>query len=247
MTDVLVSVIIPSFNRFKFLLKAIESVLNQTYKNVEIIVVNDCSTQEEYYKYNYNKEFGDKVFVVNLPRNSRSYLGRVAGGGNARNIGIMLAKGEYIAFLDDDDYFLPTKIDKQVDAMKKTNCFMSCTEGYRGMGVYNSNKSYQNWLYKGYYWNSLQNKFKSNRQLLDSMYKNDINIWSKDSIYTHNCILASSTMIHKSLINKAGFFPLSHYGEDWLYWKKLINYTNCVFLREPLTYLDVNHGNGREY
>ena len=49
-------------------------------------------------------------------------------------------------------------------------------------------------------------------------------------------------MIHKKLTNKAGYFPLSHYGEDWLYWKKLINYSNIVFLREPLTYRDINHG-----
>lgn len=248
MSNELVSVIIPTYNRFSFLLNAIHSVIKQTYKNTEIIIINDCSTQDEYYNYNFNKEFGDKVFIVNLPRNSRSYLGRVAGGGNSRNIGIMLAKGEYIAFLDDDDYFLPTKIAKQLDAMKKTNCFMSCTEGYRGMGVYDENKSYQNWHYKGYYWNALQNKFKHNKELLDNMYKNDINIWGKDCIYTHNCTIGgSSVMIHKSLINKAGYFPLSHYGEDWLYWKKLINYSNCVFIREPLTYIDVNHGDGREY
>jgi glycosyltransferase involved in cell wall biosynthesis len=247
MNNELVTVIIPSYNRFKYLIKAIESIINQTYKNIEIIIVNDCSTQEEYYSFDFKKQFGNNIFIVNSPRNSRSYLGKIAGGGNARNIGIMLSKGEYIAFLDDDDYFLPTKIEKQINAMKKTSCLMSCTEGYRGMGMYQKDKYYQNWHYKGHYWGSLQNKFKHNKSLLDNMYKNDINIWNKEAIYTHNCILCSSAVIHKSLINKAGYFPLSHYGEDWLYWKKIIKYTNCVFLREPLTYMDSHHGEGRLY
>ena len=50
-----VSVIIPTFNRFKYLLNTIKSVREQTYKNLEIIVVNDCSTQKEYYEYNWEK------------------------------------------------------------------------------------------------------------------------------------------------------------------------------------------------
>ena len=49
----IVSVIIPTFNRFKYLLNTIKSVKEQTYNNIEIIVVNDCSTEKEYYEYNW--------------------------------------------------------------------------------------------------------------------------------------------------------------------------------------------------
>ena len=54
-------------------------------------------------------------------------------------------------------------------------------------------------------------------------------------------------MIKKDLIIKAGYFPLRHYAEDWAYWKEIIKHTNCVFLREPLTYIDRGHGDGRNY
>uniref|UniRef100_A0A6C0AXZ4 Glycosyltransferase 2-like domain-containing protein n=1 Tax=viral metagenome TaxID=1070528 RepID=A0A6C0AXZ4_9ZZZZ len=242
----LVSIIIPSFNRFKYLLNAIDSVLSQTYKNIEIIIVNDCSTEEDYYNFNFKEYFGDNVFIVHLPRNSRSYLGKVCGGGHARNIGIMLSKGKYIGFLDDDDYFLSTKVEKQINAMKQYNCKMSCTEGYIGNGIYNPENTYKVFHYKGYYWNGLLNHFKNKPELLKNMYKNEINIWDKEAIYTHNATIGgSSIIINSDLISKVGYFPISGYAEDWYYWKELIKHTNCVALRESLVYIDNNHGNGR--
>ena len=62
MNKPLVSVVIPTYNRFEYLLDAIKSVQNQTYSNVEIIVVNDCSTQEQYYSFN----FGSSVKIYHL-------------------------------------------------------------------------------------------------------------------------------------------------------------------------------------
>ena len=59
-----VSVVIPTYNRFKYLLNAIISILTQTYKNIEIIVVNDGSTEDEYYKYDFKKIFGDNFYIL---------------------------------------------------------------------------------------------------------------------------------------------------------------------------------------
>lgn len=242
----LVSVIIPTFNRFKFLLNAIKSVKEQTYENIEIIVVNDCSTEQDYYTFDFNKEFGKDFYIIHLPKNSRSIFGKVCGGGNSRNIGMMISQGTYIAFLDDDDYFLPTKIEKQLYHMKEKNLQMSCTEGFIGRGIYDKNKSYQVYHYKGFYWNNLKNiKFKNEPELLEKMFKDDINIWGKEEIYTHNCIINGGPLIHKDLVKKAGYFPLKPYAEDWAYWKELIKYSNCLFIREPLLYIDINHGYGR--
>ena len=70
----LVSVIIPTYNRFNFLLNAIRSVKEQTYKNIEIIVVNDCSIQEEYYNYDFKKEFGKNIKIIHLQENSRKNI-----------------------------------------------------------------------------------------------------------------------------------------------------------------------------
>ena len=245
-----VSVIIPTYNRFKYLLNAIRSVKEQTYKNIEVIVVNDCSTQEEYYTFDFKKEFGDNVYITNLPINSRKTFGNICGGGNSRNIGMMLASGSYIAFLDDDDYFLPTKIEKQVKAMKEKNCSISCTEAYGGNGPYNSDSTYRVWHYQGMHWDDLKSIFTTNnrKQLLDKMYENDINIWGEEEINIHNCTCGgASIMMKKELIKHAGYFPLKSYAEDWAYWKEIIKYSKCVFIREPLTYIDCNHGDGRNY
>ncbi len=286
-----VSVIIPTYNRFSCLLNAIKSVKNQTYKNIEIIVVNDCSTEQNYSEFNFyiKQEFGENCYakhinlprntreiyagcssektrnisfididskqitfnghdfyIINLPINSRQIFGKVAGGGNARNIGMKLATGDYIAFLDDDDYFLPTKIEKQLFAMKESNCLLSCTETYCGKGLYNANLlgQYDICHYKGINWENLKKKFRKKRRLLllNNMYKENINIWGKDAVNTHNCCTCSSMIIKKDLVNKAGNFPILKFAEDWAYWKKLINHSNIVFLREPLTYRDINHG-----
>ena len=74
-----VSVIIPTYNRFKYLLNAIKSVKQQTYPNIEIIVVNDCSTQEDYYTFDFKKEF-EEFYIIHLPKNSRKTFGNVCGG-----------------------------------------------------------------------------------------------------------------------------------------------------------------------
>lgn len=97
-----VSVIIPAYNGDRFIIQAVESVLNQTYKNYEIIVIDDGS-------------------VDNIRQVLEAYLQKInyifqrnQGVASARNLGIQEAEGDYIAFLDQDDYFLPEKLAKQV-------------------------------------------------------------------------------------------------------------------------------------
>lgn len=105
----MVSVVIPTHNRVDLLPRAIESVLNQTYKDIELIVVSDGSTD------------GTDDFMDNFASDSRiKYINyKPAKGGNyARNSGIDAALGNYIAFLDDDDEWLPTKVEKQVALME---------------------------------------------------------------------------------------------------------------------------------
>ncbi len=102
----LVSVIIPTYNRDTFLEDTILSVSNQTYKNVEILVVDDGS------KYNYAEKICRKFDNCN-------YFYKTNGGlSSARNYGIKKAKGDYIAFLDDDDLWNEAKLEKQVEILK---------------------------------------------------------------------------------------------------------------------------------
>ncbi|QER41687.1 glycosyltransferase [Thermodesulfobacterium sp. TA1] len=101
----LISVIIPTYNRAYILFKAVESVLNQTFKNLEIIVVDDGSTDltpKLITQY--------PVVYVRKPRK---------GVAHARNRGLFHAKGSYIAFLDSDDLFVPTKLEEQLAFFEK--------------------------------------------------------------------------------------------------------------------------------
>ena len=97
-----VSVIIPSFNSAKYLPQAIESVLNQTYKDYEIIVIDDGSTDNT------------KELIAPYLSKIRYVYQDNQGAGEARNRGLDLARGELIAFLDADDIFLPHKLKEQV-------------------------------------------------------------------------------------------------------------------------------------
>ncbi len=102
----LVSVIIPVYNRLEFIKEAIESVYAQTYKNFEIIVVNDGSSE--------NVEE-----VLSQYKDSVKYLfQKQSGVGAARNNGIKHSRGELLAFLDDDDLFEPNKLEEQVKILE---------------------------------------------------------------------------------------------------------------------------------
>jgi glycosyltransferase involved in cell wall biosynthesis len=105
--DPLVSVIIPTYNRAEYVTQAVESVLNQTYSEIETIVVDDGSTDgtaEVLSKYQ------DKISYMYQERSERS---------KARNEGFRHSKGDCIAFLDSDDVWLPTKIEKQVRVLNE--------------------------------------------------------------------------------------------------------------------------------
>ena len=111
----LVSVIIPTYNREKTIIKCIDSVLKQTYKNIEVIVVDDCSSDntEKIVKSTY----GTKVKYLKLKKNSGACI--------ARNKGIDISKGEYIAFQDSDDVWHEDKLEKQLNIMIEQNADIS--------------------------------------------------------------------------------------------------------------------------
>lgn len=111
----LVSVVIPTYKRSDMLYRAIESVLSQTYKNVECIVVNDNTPGDEFslvlYKMLDKYSEDNRFHFVEQPVHKN--------GAAARNVGIRTAKGEYIAFLDDDDYWDSDKVNIQISQLSK--------------------------------------------------------------------------------------------------------------------------------
>ena len=103
----MISVIIPTYNRGNLIKRAINSILNQTYQNIEIIVVDDCSNDntEEVVK-------GINSSKIKYIKHEKNY-----GACRARNTGIENASGDYIAFLDSDDEWLSDKLEKQLKFM----------------------------------------------------------------------------------------------------------------------------------
>jgi len=115
-----VSVIIPSYNSLKYLDETIESVLKQTYNNIEIILIDDGSTDGTREQFSRFEKYGIKCI-------SQSN----AGASTARNTGLDYATGEYIQFLDADDLIDAQKIEKQVIEMQKKDADISYTRTCR--------------------------------------------------------------------------------------------------------------------
>lgn len=107
----LVSIIIPVYNGSNFLREAIDCALNQTYKNKEIIVVNDGS-KDDGATEKIALSYGDKI----------RYIHKENGGvSSALNVGIKNARGEYVSWLSHDDLYRPAKIEKEIDALNQYN------------------------------------------------------------------------------------------------------------------------------
>lgn len=123
-----VSVIIPFYNGVDWLCEAVQSVLDQTYKNFEIIVVNDGSSEDI---KPFLDRYGDKI-IYRFKENG--------GPASARNLAISIATGEYIAFLDSDDIWLSTKTEKQIAFMDKIGAMWSHTNYYKWYPDKNENK-----------------------------------------------------------------------------------------------------------
>ncbi len=165
-----VSVVIPTYNRPSLLQKAIQSVLNQTFQEFEIIVVDDG---EEKRANNIVKSFkNDKIKYIQHKHSM--------GGAVARNTGIKNAQGKYIAFLDDDDEWLPEKLKLQVEVLDKSGddvgfCFSAVTQ-------------------------------KRDEGVISGEVKSGVMDYYERSLQTFKGILTSSLLIKKNVFTVVGMF-----------------------------------------
>ena len=119
MIEGLVSVIVPAYNCEKFIGETIASVLAQTYQNWEMIIVDDCSSDNT-----------REIILDSAKKDSRIkyyFLQNNSGAAVARNTAMEQAEGEYMAFLDSDDVWLPEKLEKQLNFMRDNNVAFSAT------------------------------------------------------------------------------------------------------------------------
>lgn len=110
-----VSVLMPCYNHEKYVATAIESVLNQTYKDFELIVVDNGCTDKS---YDVIQRYEDRIRIIRLKKNDLVLCGKVM---------LEAAKGEYIAYMTSDDFWMPDKLEKQIDILEKYPDVAACT------------------------------------------------------------------------------------------------------------------------
>ena len=115
----LVSIIIPYYKKKDYIKKTINSILKQTYKKFEIIIINDEPGELSKNILSFLKKKDSRIKIINNKKN--------IGAGKSRNKGINIAKGKYIAFIDSDDLWKKNKLLKQIEFMRKKNIEISHT------------------------------------------------------------------------------------------------------------------------
>ena len=116
----MVSIVMPYYNASRYIKETIRSIINQTYQNWELIIVDDCSTEPDTAIALEDVRLLDSRIVVTSTEQN-------GGAGLARNIGIKMAKGRYLAFCDSDDWWYPTKLEEQLKFMQDNNYPFTCT------------------------------------------------------------------------------------------------------------------------
>jgi glycosyltransferase involved in cell wall biosynthesis len=183
----LVSVIIPTYNRSTVVCKAIESVLGQTYKNLEVIVVDDGSTDDTQSRL---RVYGDRIRIV-----AQENMGPTL----AYNRGIASSKGELVGFLDSDDYWLPTKIARQVALLEKAGPSVPCC-------LCNVTIAYND--------GTRRSTFKSGNMIPHC----DVGLWLNPAevLMSRMVIFSQAVVIRREVLERAGYFneAFPFYSED---------------------------------
>ncbi len=214
----LVSVYINAYNAEKFILETVNSVLNQTYKNLQVIVVDDAST--------------DKTpEILASIDDSRLEVYRVEPNGNisnALNVGLSHIKGEYVAHDDADDLWMPDKIEKQVEYLENNpQCDFCVTH----VGMIDENGD------------NADEKYTQMRDIYNISGMSQAKMFRY--FYDHaNHICHCSMLARAELIKKVGKYDLSMlYLQDFDYWMRVLCFTPIHIIEEPLTLYRIHSGN----
>ncbi len=195
----LVSIIMPTFNSGNFIKESINSVISQTYMDWELIIIDDFSSDNTHEIVSEFESIDDRIIYYRLPENR--------GAAEARNKGISLAKGQFIAFLDSDDFWIKTKLANQIDFMISNNYLFTCTN-YRFINEEGRDIG----------------KIVKSRTILDY-----------HGILRYSP--GNSTVIYNAMATGKIFIPNIRKRNDYLMWLTLIKKTKYLYgLNEDLTY-----------
>lgn len=210
LTKPLVSIVIPTFNVEKYIIETIESVLAQTYKHIELIVIDDGSTDNT---SKLIESYGSKVRFIRQ-ENSGVCL--------ARNRGITETTGELICLMDHDDYWFPEKISRQVEVMQQ---HIDIGVVYSSFIRWHPNSS-------GKYPAPDSWDVKSTPDNVDTVFSG----WIYHQFLLDCWMLTSTAMFRREVFNTSGMFdPTLPYGEDWDLWLRISRDYPFIKLTRPNT------------
>jgi glycosyltransferase involved in cell wall biosynthesis len=204
-----ISVIIPTYNRSKELLRAVNSVLNQTTQVLEILICDDGSTDDSYLLIKSLNN--SKIIWINCGRNGNAAV--------PRNIGIKNAKGNWVAFLDSDDEWLPFKLEYQINLILSNN---ASAVSSNAININVKTKEFTHYFNK------------------------KLTILNFSKLLYSNYVITSSVLIKKNLLLKYKLFPENNdfIGfEDYALWLKISTTDNFFYSNEPLLNYYCDHSN----
>lgn len=204
MRDRLVSVVIPVYNGERYLESAVRSVLAQTYPKFEIVAVDDGSTDGS---RQILESYRDRIRICEQPN---------SGVGIARNRGILESRGEYIAFLDQDDWWLPDKLAAQIEELERTRAGLVHT--------------------RTLYFDEQKQAF---TEALDPTANPGKYVgWCYEQLLYGNAICNSSVMVRRELFAQIGLCDSRIVGnsvQDYDLWLRLARVTPFAYVERPLT------------
>lgn len=221
----LISVVIPNYNHAQFLPKRIESILNQTYSNIEILVLDDCSTDNSREVIEYFKERDTRIKVFYNSVNSGSTFAQWKKG-------VDLANGEYIWIAESDDYSDIRFLEKLLDAIKKKP---GIEVAYCQSNFVDAN-------------NEIVGNHIDNLQVLNpTLWQNDFCMDGNDLLANYMLIInvipnVSAAIFSKRLVGKVNWSEVQSYrlGGDRNFWTQILNNTNLCFTSKSLNYFRID-------
>ena len=199
--DPLVSVILPTYNRASIIQKSVEAVLNQTYRTLELIIIDDGSTDET--KELISKITDSRVRYIQIDENK--------GVANARNEGIRSSLGEIIAFADSDDIWLPGKLVSQIKILKNFPHIELLFADYLNINHITNTQDY------GFRQNTKGMKLLKTRLLYKECF--EILEGTPEALLQSNFIATPTVLIRSNVVSKIGNFNIQLMGgEDFEFW-----------------------------
>jgi glycosyltransferase involved in cell wall biosynthesis len=208
----LVSIIIPTFRRKNVTSRAVKSCLSQTYENIEVIVINDELGDSEFTELINSFANESRVVFHTMPHSGHP--------GKVRNFGIHQSKGEWIAFLDSDDYWGPNKLKLQLEKHLKNHASAICSNAFI-VGTQNL--------------------------LLDSKIPAEISL---NQLLSRNLVINSSVLIKRKLLTEIGGVVESAStlgAEDYATWLRVSTKTSWAYISDGLVHYEAKSADSMKF